>query len=76
MYELATAGKPWSRKRTLKENAAMARASRHRRLQNKVHVASESNDFNKSFSLPWVEVLSDDECVDTVEFILEEFYKE
>ena len=31
MSELATAGKPWSRKRTLKENAAMARASRHQR---------------------------------------------
>ena len=76
MSELATAGKPWSRKRTLKENAAMARASRHQRLQEEVHVASESDDFNESFSLPRVEVLSDDECEDTVEFIPQEFYKE
>ena len=49
MSELATAGKPWSFKRTLKENTAMARASRHWKLQDKVHVASESNDFNESF---------------------------
>ena len=57
----------------------MARASRHQRLQEEVHVASESDDFNESFdsfSLPRMEVLSDDECEDTVEFIPEEFYKE
>ena len=51
----------------------MARASWHQRLQEEVHVASESDDFNESFSLPRVEVLSDDECVDAVEFIPEEF---
>ena len=54
----------------------MARASRHQRLQEEGHAATESGDFNESFSLPRVEVLSDDECVDTEEFIPEEFYKE
>ena len=55
----------------------MARASRHQRLQEEVNVTSESSDFNESFSLPRVEVLSeDDELVDTEEFIPEEFYKE
>ena len=49
MSELATADKPWSRKQTLKENAAIARASRYKRLQEEVHVASESDDFNESF---------------------------
>ena len=43
-------------------------------VHTKVHVASESDDFNES--LPRLEVLSDDECEDTVEFIPEEFYKE
>ena len=45
-------------------------------VHNKVHVnvASESDDFNEF--LPRLEVLSDDESEDTVEFIPEEFYKE
>ena len=52
MSESATAGRKWSHKQMLKENAAMARASRHQRLQE----ASESDDFNESLSLPRVEV--------------------
>ena len=77
MNESATS-KPWSRKQKLRESLNVARVSRHKSLEEEIDlITSESSDGNESFSLPRVEVLSDDdEFVDPEEFIPEDIYKE